>query len=216
MGERCPSCQACNAKKQQRDWRDYIIERAGPAAGERHARVTAFLKHYKYKPSFEPASVAEASRGSRFNRHDADRREAQARARKALAQPTNPDRLLEQVDLGEGPTYRYGQAMPDRPTCPLRPHPLRLRKRGYARHPRSIRGRRLSSEPSCIHGGSAFSRTPGRSQISPAESTSSLEDRVSPSSWTVAFGTGVQSTAVRPGRTPLIGRGRSRVMLSVT
>jgi hypothetical protein len=58
-GNVVPACQACNAKKQQRDWRDYIIERAGPAAGERHARVTAFLKHYNYKPSFELASVAE-------------------------------------------------------------------------------------------------------------------------------------------------------------
>lgn len=53
------ACQACNAKKQRQDWRDFIIERAGPDAGERHARVKAFLEHYDYKPSFELRDVAE-------------------------------------------------------------------------------------------------------------------------------------------------------------
>jgi hypothetical protein len=38
-GNIVPACQACNAKKQRKDWRDIIIEVAGPNAGERHARV---------------------------------------------------------------------------------------------------------------------------------------------------------------------------------
>jgi 5-methylcytosine-specific restriction endonuclease McrA len=58
-GNIVPACQACNAKKQRHDWRDFIIERAGPDAGERHARVKAFLVHYHYEPSFELRDVAE-------------------------------------------------------------------------------------------------------------------------------------------------------------
>lgn len=58
-GNVVPACQACNAKKQQRDWRDFIIERAGSMAGERNARVRAFLDHYNYGPSFQLAEVAE-------------------------------------------------------------------------------------------------------------------------------------------------------------
>jgi HNH endonuclease len=58
-GNIVPACQACNAKKQRKDWRDFIIERAGPDAAERHARVKAFLDEYGYKPSFELREVAE-------------------------------------------------------------------------------------------------------------------------------------------------------------
>ena len=49
----------CNAKKQRKDWRDFIIERAESEAGERHARMKAFLEEYTYKPSFELRDVAE-------------------------------------------------------------------------------------------------------------------------------------------------------------
>src|SRR5439155_19110045 len=52
-GNIVPSCQACNAKKQRKDWRDFIIERAEEAAAERHARVRAFLAEYEYSPSFD-------------------------------------------------------------------------------------------------------------------------------------------------------------------
>jgi hypothetical protein len=58
-GNIVPACQACNAKKQRQDWRDFIIERAGANAGERHARVKAYLEHYDYKPSFELRDIAE-------------------------------------------------------------------------------------------------------------------------------------------------------------
>lgn len=55
---------ACNAKKQRKDWRDFIIERAGPNPAERHARVRAFLdeyryNEYRYKPTFQLREVAE-------------------------------------------------------------------------------------------------------------------------------------------------------------
>lgn len=58
-GNIVPACQACNAKKQRKDWRDFIIERAGSEAGERHARVRAFLEEYAYKPSLDLRDVAE-------------------------------------------------------------------------------------------------------------------------------------------------------------
>jgi hypothetical protein len=58
-GNIVPACQACNAKKQRQDWRDFIIMRAGADAGERHARVRAFLEEFNYKPSFDLRDVAE-------------------------------------------------------------------------------------------------------------------------------------------------------------
>jgi hypothetical protein len=58
-GNIVPACPSCNATKQRKDWRDFIIERAGPHAGERHARVKSFLDEYGYKPSFELRDVAE-------------------------------------------------------------------------------------------------------------------------------------------------------------
>lgn len=53
-----PACRECNAKKQGADWRDFIIQRAGPDAGERHARVREFLAKYEYKPSLNLADTA--------------------------------------------------------------------------------------------------------------------------------------------------------------
>jgi hypothetical protein len=58
-GNIVPACQACNASKQRKDWRDFIIERAGRDATERHARVRAFLQEYDYNPTLELRDVAE-------------------------------------------------------------------------------------------------------------------------------------------------------------
>jgi hypothetical protein len=58
-GNVVPACGPCNAKKQGGDWRDFIIERAGPHAAERHARMKAFLDHYKYAPTHDLREVAE-------------------------------------------------------------------------------------------------------------------------------------------------------------
>ncbi|MFN2561963.1 MAG: hypothetical protein ABR571_11785 [Jatrophihabitans sp.] len=52
-------CCACNAKKQGGDWRDFIIQRAGADAAERHARMRAFLDQYKYQPTHDIRDVAE-------------------------------------------------------------------------------------------------------------------------------------------------------------
>jgi hypothetical protein len=57
-GNIVPACRACNAKKQGSDWRDFIIERAGADAGERHARMRAFLSEYDYQPSADLRDVA--------------------------------------------------------------------------------------------------------------------------------------------------------------
>jgi hypothetical protein len=56
-GNIVPACQTCNATKQRKDWRDFIIERAGPDAAERHARVRAFLDEYDYKATFQLREV---------------------------------------------------------------------------------------------------------------------------------------------------------------
>jgi 5-methylcytosine-specific restriction endonuclease McrA len=58
-GNVVPACGPCNAKKQGREWRDFIIERAGEHAAERHARMKAFLDEYHYGPSQNLKKVAE-------------------------------------------------------------------------------------------------------------------------------------------------------------
>jgi hypothetical protein len=58
-GNIVPACAACNSARQCKDWRDYIIERAGPRAPERHARVRAFVKQFGYQPKIALRDVAE-------------------------------------------------------------------------------------------------------------------------------------------------------------
>lgn len=52
-GNVVPACPPCNSKKQGRDWREFIIERAGAEAPERHAKVKAFVAEYAYAPSLQ-------------------------------------------------------------------------------------------------------------------------------------------------------------------
>jgi len=58
-GNVVPACQPCNAKKQGGDWQDFIIERAGTQATERHARMKAFLAEYRDQPTQHLRAVAE-------------------------------------------------------------------------------------------------------------------------------------------------------------
>ena|SRR5690348_7017270 len=58
-GNVVPACDSCNARKHGGDWKDFIIERAGAHAAERHARMKAFLEHYKYSPTHDLRVVAE-------------------------------------------------------------------------------------------------------------------------------------------------------------
>jgi hypothetical protein len=58
-GNVVPACQSCNAKKHGSDWRDFIVQRAGADARERHAKVRAFVAEYRYKPSFDLSDTAE-------------------------------------------------------------------------------------------------------------------------------------------------------------
>lgn len=53
------ACRDCNAKKQGKDWKDFIIQRAGVDAAERHAKMNAFLAEYKYGPSKDLRATAE-------------------------------------------------------------------------------------------------------------------------------------------------------------
>lgn len=57
-GNIVPACRDCNAKKLGSDWRDFIIQRAGDDAVERHARMRAFLKEYAYSPSLDVREIA--------------------------------------------------------------------------------------------------------------------------------------------------------------
>ncbi|MGH7717302.1 MAG: HNH endonuclease [Gemmatimonadaceae bacterium] len=61
-GNVVPACQTCNAKKQRKDWRDFIIERAGESASERHARVRAFLDEYHLERSRMPETRTDERR----------------------------------------------------------------------------------------------------------------------------------------------------------
>jgi hypothetical protein len=57
-GNVVPACRECNAKKQGGDWKDFIIQRAGVDASERHARMQDFLREYKYNPTNDLRQVA--------------------------------------------------------------------------------------------------------------------------------------------------------------
>ena len=52
------ACRDCNANKQGRDWRDFIIQRAGEDAAERHRLMLVFIAKYDYKPSVDLRAVA--------------------------------------------------------------------------------------------------------------------------------------------------------------
>lgn len=49
-GNVVPTCIDCNAKKQGREWKDFIIGRAGASAAGRHQRVKDFIAKYGYMP----------------------------------------------------------------------------------------------------------------------------------------------------------------------
>jgi hypothetical protein len=57
-GNIVPACRECNAKKHGGDWRDFIIERAGSDAQERHARMRDFLQLHKYAPANDLRDIA--------------------------------------------------------------------------------------------------------------------------------------------------------------
>jgi hypothetical protein len=56
-GNIVPACNSCNSKKHAGDWRDFIIQRAGPNAAERHRRMQDFFAAYPYKPAYELGSI---------------------------------------------------------------------------------------------------------------------------------------------------------------
>ncbi|ORC19972.1 MULTISPECIES: hypothetical protein [Rhodococcus] len=59
-GNVVPACGPCNAKKQGGDWREFILQRAGEHASERHRRMKAFLEQYGYRPEGDLREVAES------------------------------------------------------------------------------------------------------------------------------------------------------------
>ncbi len=58
-GNVVPACSPCNATKQGRDWKDFIIQRAGSQASERYTRMQDFLALYGYHPKTDLREVAE-------------------------------------------------------------------------------------------------------------------------------------------------------------
>lgn len=59
-GNVVPACGPCNAAKQGRDWKDFMIAKAGAEASARYARMQAFLLEYGYQPKGDLRQVAEA------------------------------------------------------------------------------------------------------------------------------------------------------------
>ena len=59
-GNIVPACNPCNSTKHGKDWRDFIIQQAGPDAKERHQRMGEFLKKYPYKPAYDLTSTVAA------------------------------------------------------------------------------------------------------------------------------------------------------------
>lgn len=56
-GNIVPACHDCNSMTHGRDWRDFIIQRAGQDAPERHQRMQDFLSAYTYEPTYELGSL---------------------------------------------------------------------------------------------------------------------------------------------------------------
>jgi hypothetical protein len=59
-GNIVPACAPCNSTKHGKDWRDFIIQRAGPDALERHSKMGEFLEKYPYNPGYNLATTAGA------------------------------------------------------------------------------------------------------------------------------------------------------------
>jgi hypothetical protein len=59
-GNIVPACRDCNAKKQGRDWRDYLADRAGAEFSARQGRISAFIKHYRYAPDLSDLRIVAA------------------------------------------------------------------------------------------------------------------------------------------------------------
>lgn len=59
-GNIVPACGPCNAAKQGRDWKDFIIQQAGADASNRYTRMQAFLLQYGYQPKGDLREIAEA------------------------------------------------------------------------------------------------------------------------------------------------------------
>lgn len=59
-GNVVPACSECNAKKQGRDWQDFLIERGDTAEDMRTRRATleAFRKKYRYAPEMRLSQTA--------------------------------------------------------------------------------------------------------------------------------------------------------------
>lgn len=58
-GNVVPACGPCNAAKQGRDWKDFMIQQAGSQASERYSRMQEFLAEYGYQPTSDLREVAE-------------------------------------------------------------------------------------------------------------------------------------------------------------
>jgi hypothetical protein len=57
MGQHRAGVWLLQLKKAPSDWRDFIIQRAGPNAAERHQRMQDFLNVYPYAPAYELGSI---------------------------------------------------------------------------------------------------------------------------------------------------------------
>lgn len=45
-----PACGPCNARKQGREWREFLLEDDKAGGKAVHAKIVAFIKHYSYEP----------------------------------------------------------------------------------------------------------------------------------------------------------------------
>lgn len=52
-GNIVPACGDCNAKKQHKPWKDFLMERAGERAAERFRKIKEFSEKYDYDPPLD-------------------------------------------------------------------------------------------------------------------------------------------------------------------
>jgi hypothetical protein len=58
-GNIVPACSSCDAKKQGKEWHEFLALRAGANTAERYTKIDAYVKHYKYAPTKDLRTVAE-------------------------------------------------------------------------------------------------------------------------------------------------------------
>lgn len=57
-GNVVPACSPCNARKQGREWKDFLLEDVGAGGPAVHRKIQEFIQHYRYSPDEDLSRVS--------------------------------------------------------------------------------------------------------------------------------------------------------------